>query len=100
MLYVIIGQDIENSLPKRLAARADHLARLEQLLSEGRMILAGPLPAIDSNDPGEAGFTGSLIVAEFESLEQAQAWADEDPYIKSGVYRHITVKPFKQVLPS
>ena len=99
MLYVIIGQDIENSLDKRLAARPDHLQRLEDLKQEGRLLVAGPFPAIDSIDPGPAGFSGSLIVAEFESLEAAQAWADQDPYIATGVYASVSVKPFKKVLP-
>ncbi len=99
MLYAIISQDIENSLEKRLSVRPDHLARLEDLKQQGRLILAGPHPAIDSNDPGEAGFTGSLVVAEFDSLTDAQSWADEDPYITAGVYAEVTVKPFKMVLP-
>ena len=100
MLYAIISQDVENSLQSRLKARPDHLARLETLQNEGRLILAGPHPAIDSNDPGEAGFTGSLIVAEFASLDDAQSWADADPYIASGVYQQVAVKPFKQVFPN
>lgn len=100
MLYAIMGQDIDNSLEKRTAARAEHLARLEQLLQDGRMVLAGPFPAIDAETPGTAGFTGSLIVAEFESLEAAKAWADADPYIEAGVYQHVTVKPFKKVFPA
>lgn len=100
MLYAIISQDTENSLQARLGARPDHLARLQQLQNEGRLVLAGPHPAIDSNDPGEAGFTGSLVVAEFPSLEDAQLWADKDPYIAAGVYQQVTVKPFKQVLPA
>lgn len=99
MLYAIIAQDQENSLEKRLAARPDHIARLESLKSEGRLILAGPHPAIDSEDPGTNGFSGSLIVAEFDSLEQACAWADQDPYVAAGVYRHVDIKPFKKVLP-
>jgi len=99
MLYAIVATDVANSLEKRLAARPAHLERLTALKNEGRVVLAGPLPAIDSNDPGPAGFTGSLIVAEFESLNAAQAWADADPYIKAGVYDHVVVKPFKQVLP-
>ena len=99
MLYAIISQDVENSLPLRKSARADHLARLETLQNEGRLIIAGPHPAIDSNDPGDAGFTGSLIVAEFASLEDAKTWADNDPYIAAGVYKNVTVKPFKQVFP-
>lgn len=99
MLYAIIANDIENTLSKRLAARPDHLARLEILKNEGRLILAGPNPAIDSNDPGDAGFTGSLVVAEFTTLQDAQEWADADPYIKAGVYDKVTIKPFKKVLP-
>jgi len=99
MLYAIIASDVANSLEKRLAARPAHIERLQQLKAEGRVVLAGPHPAIDSNDPGEAGFSGSLIVAEFESLAAAQAWADADPYIAAGVYDEVVVKPFKQVLP-
>ena len=99
MLYAIVGQDIENSLEKRLAARPDHLARLNTLREEGRLILAGPFPAIDSVDPGPNGFSGSLIVAEFTNLAAAQQWADADPYIEAGVYASVSVKPFKQVLP-
>lgn len=99
MLYAIISEDVANSLPLRKQARADHLARLETLKDQGRLILAGPHPAVDSNDPGEAGFTGSLVVAEFPSLEAAQQWADADPYIAAGVYAGVTVKPFKKVLP-
>ena len=99
MLYAIIASDVENSLENRLAARPAHIERLQQLKAEGRVVLAGPHPAIDSNDPGEAGFSGSLIVAEFESLAAAQSWADADPYIAAGVYDKVVVKPFKQVLP-
>ncbi|MBI6922845.1 MULTISPECIES: YciI family protein [Pseudomonas] len=99
MLYAIIASDVANSLEKRLAARPAHIERLQQLKAEGRVVLAGPHPAIDSNDPGEAGFSGSLIVAEFETLAAAQAWADADPYIAAGVYDKVVVKPFKQVLP-
>jgi uncharacterized protein YciI len=99
MLYAIIGEDVENSLEKRLSVRPLHLQRLQALQDAGKLVLAGPHPAIDSNDPGAAGFSGSLIVAEFDSLEQAQQWADADPYIEAGVYAHITVKPFKKVLP-
>lgn len=99
MLYAIIASDVENSLDKRLAARPAHIERLQQLKAEGRVVLAGPHPAIDSNDPGAAGFSGSLIVAEFDSLAAAQAWADADPYIAAGVYDKVVVKPFKQVLP-
>ena len=100
MLYAIISQDVENSLQDRLKARPEHLARLETLQSEGRLVLAGPHPAIDSNDPGDAGFTGSLVVAEFTSMNAAQNWADADPYIAAGVYQQVTVKPFKQVFPN
>ena len=99
MYYAIISQDVENSLEKRKTARPAHLARLETLKSEGRLLLAGPCPAIDSEDPGEAGFTGSVVVAEFESLQQAKAWADADPYVEAGVYADVMVKPFKKVLP-
>jgi len=99
MLYAIIASDVANSLEKRLAARPAHIERLQQLKAEGRVVLAGPHPAIASNDPGEAGFSGSLIVAEFDSLAAAQAWADADPYIAAGVYDKVVVKPFKQVLP-
>ncbi|MBU1191251.1 MAG: YciI family protein [Gammaproteobacteria bacterium] len=99
MLYAIISREHENSLEKRLAARPAHLARLEQLRDTGRLILAGPHPAIDSPDPGPAGFTGSLVVAEFASLEAARAWADADPYLEAGVYAEVLVKPFKKVLP-
>ncbi|NLC20614.1 MAG: YciI family protein [Halomonadaceae bacterium] len=99
MLYAIISEDVKNSLERRLAARPDHLARLEKLRDEGRLVLAGPHPAVDSSTPGEAGFTGSLVVAEFDSLEAAQAWADADPYVIAGVYAAVTVKPFNKVLP-
>jgi len=99
MLYAIIATDVENSLESRLSARPAHLARLEQLKSEGRLILAGPHPAVDSNDPGPAGFSGSLIVAEFDSLQAAQKWAEADPYRAAGVYASTLVKPFKLVLP-
>ncbi len=99
MLYAISGEDIPESLEKRLAARAAHLERLNTLQEEGRLILAGPYPAIDSPDPGPAGFSGSLIVAEFESLEAARIWAETDPYATSGVYAKLTVNPFKKVLP-
>lgn len=99
MLYAIIATDIPGTLERRLAARPEHLARLEQLKTEGRLVLAGPHPAIDSNDPGAAGFTGSLVVAEFDSLEVAQAWAAADPYKAAGVYGQVEVKPFKKVLP-
>ncbi|KIO35592.1 YciI family protein [Shewanella sp. cp20] len=99
MWYMISSQDVENSLEKRLQARPDHLARLQALSDEGRLMIAGPHPAIDSDNPGEAGFTGSLVVAEFDSLEAAQAWADQDPYVAAGVYQSVIVKPFKRVLP-
>lgn len=99
MLYAIIATDVANSLEKRLAARPEHLERLQQLKAEGRVVLAGPHPAVDSNDPGAAGFTGSLIVAEFPSLADAQAWAEADPFVSAGVYANVVVKPFKQVLP-
>lgn len=100
MWYAIVGEDVANSLEKRLSVRPAHLARLKQLQDEGRLLLAGPLPAIDSNDPGPAGFTGSLIVAEFASLQAAQTWADADPYIGAGVYAQVSVKPFKKVFPA
>ncbi len=99
MLYAVISEDNENSLDKRLSVRPAHVERLQQLKTEGRLILAGPHPAIDSDDPGTNGFTGSLIIAEFDSLEAAQQWADKDPYIEVGVYKQVTVKPFKKVLP-
>ena len=99
MLYAIISEDNDNSLEKRLSVRPAHLERLQQLQNQGRLVLAGPHPAIDSEDPGSAGFTGSLIVAEFESLDQAQQWADDDPYIRADVYKQVTVKPFKKVFP-
>lgn len=97
MLYVIFAQDIANSLEKRLAVRPAHLARLQALRDEGRLLTAGPLPAVDSNDPGAAGFTGSAVIAEFASLTEAQAWAESDPYVEAGVYESVIVKPFKQV---
>lgn len=100
MLYVINGEDVPSSLEKRMAVRSEHLKRIQVLQEEGRLILAGPYPSIDSQDPGPAGFSGSLIVAEFESLEAAQAWAEADPYVSAGVYREVTVKPFKKVLPA
>ncbi|MEJ2181604.1 MAG: YciI family protein [Gammaproteobacteria bacterium] len=99
MWYAIVGEDVENSLEKRLTARPAHLKRLNQLSQNNRLLVAGPNPAIDSENPGEAGFTGSVVIAQFESLEQAQQWADEDPYIAAGVYKNVTVKPFKKVLP-
>jgi len=97
MLYAITGTDVENSLEKRLAVRTEHLERLNQLQHQGRLLLAGPLPAIDSEDPGAAGFTGSLIVAEFASLDDAKDWANGDPYATSGVFESVSVKPFKKV---
>lgn len=99
MWYVIIGEDADNSLPARLATRPAHLERLLALRDAGRLLVAGPNPAIDANDPGEAGFSGSVIIAEFDSLEAAQTWADADPYKAAGVYQRVTVKPFKKVLP-
>lgn len=98
MFYAIISEDIENSLSKRQSARPAHLDRLNKLADQERLMLAGPHPAIDSTDPGEAGFSGSLVIAEFDSLEQAEAWADADPYVAAGVYQKVTVKPFKRVL--
>jgi len=100
MLYAIVGQDVPDSLAARLAARPAHVERLKALQEQGRMILAGPFPSIDSPDPGPAGFSGSLIVAEFASLEAAQAWAAADPYVTAGVYGSVSVKPFKQTMPS
>ncbi len=99
MYYAIIGTDVAGSLERRQSARRAHLARLEQLRDEGRLLLAGPFPAVDSVDPGPAGFRGSLIVAEFDSLEAAQAWAQADPYVAAGVYEQVTVQPFRKVLP-
>ena len=100
MFYAIVGQDVPDSLGKRLAARPAHLERLHALQQAGRLLLAGPFPAIDSADPGAAGFSGSLIVAEFDSLDEAQAWADADPYVAAGVYAGVSVKPFRKVLPA
>jgi len=99
MLYAIIAQDIENSLLKRMQARPDHVARLNELKDEGRLILAGPHPSIDVSEPGEAGFSGSLVVAEFDDLQKACEWADADPYVAAGVYSSVVVKPFNKVLP-
>jgi uncharacterized protein len=99
MWYAITGQDVENSLQQRLAARPAHLARLQALKDAGRLLLAGPFPAIDAEDPGPAGFTGSLIVAEFDDIAAAQAWAEADPYVAAGVFASTTVKPFRKVLP-
>ena len=97
MYYMIYSQDVENSLEQRLKVRPDHLLRLTELREQGRLLTAGPLPAIDSEDPGAAGFTGSLVVAEFDSLAAAQAWADADPYLLNGVYQSVVVKPYKKV---
>ena len=99
MLYAVIGRDFAGSLDRRLAARTAHLQRLQQLKAAGRLVLAGPHPAIDAQDPGPAGYTGSLVVAEFSSLEDAKQWADGDPYVAAGVYAEVLVKPFKKVLP-
>lgn len=100
MLYAIVGRDRQGSLEQRLRVRPEHLSRLHALQEQGRLLLAGPFPAIDAPDPGPAGFTGSLIVAEFASLEAAQAWADADPYIAAGVYEEVSVKPFRKALPA
>jgi uncharacterized protein YciI len=100
MWYTIVGEDVAGSLDKRLASRPAHLERLNALQAEGRLLLAGPFPAIDSIDPGPAGFSGSLIVAEFDSLEAAQTWANADPYVAGGVYTQVSVRPFKKVLPA
>ncbi|GAB7219916.1 YciI family protein [Vibrio comitans] len=97
MWYVIFSQDVEDSLQKRLSVREQHLERLQNLQSQGRLLTAGPMPAIDSENPGEAGFTGSTVIAQFESLQDAKAWADADPYIEAGVYQNVIVKPFKKV---
>ncbi|MEM5530015.1 YciI family protein [Gammaproteobacteria bacterium AS21] len=99
MLYVIVAQDTSDSLEKRLATRGEHLARLNLLNEQGRLVIAGPNPAVDSEDPGSAGFSGSVIIAQFESQAQAEQWASDDPYIKAGVYASVSVKPFKKVLP-
>lgn len=99
MWYAIIAEDIPGTLQKRLAARPEHVARMQSLLDEGRLLVAGPHPAIDAEDPGDAGFTGSLVIAEFDSLEAAQGWAAADPYIAAGVWTSATVKPFKKALP-
>ena len=100
MLYAIIAEDVTNSLQDRLAARPEHLERLTALQEQGRLILAGPHPAIDTEEPGEMGFSGSLVVAEFDSLQDAKAWADADPYVTAGVYAKVTIKPFKKVFPN
>ena len=99
MLYAIMSQDVENSLEKRKGARLDHIARLNKLQDEGRLILAGPHPSIDVSEPGEAGFSGSLIVAKFDDLQEARNWADADPYVSAGVYSSVVIKPFNKVLP-
>jgi uncharacterized protein YciI len=99
MYYVVCSEDVEDSGPLRAQARPAHLERLEQLKQQGRLLVAGPCPAIDASDPGPAGFTGSVVIAEFDSLETAQAWADKDPYVSAGVYASVVVKPFKRVLP-
>lgn len=99
MWYAIISTDVEDSAPRRARARAGHLTRLEALRDAGRLLVAGPHPAIDVEDPGDAGFSGSLVIAEFESLAAARAWADDDPYVEAGVYREVVVKPFRKVLP-
>lgn len=100
MWYTIVGQDTPNSLEKRLSARPAHIARLQALQNDGRLLLAGPFPAVDAADPGTAGFTGSLIVAEFPSLMEAEAWAQADPYVSAGVYAQVMVKPFKKTFPA
>ena len=99
MWYAIMSEDVENSLELRKAARPAHLERVKELVAEGRLLIAGPHPAVDGIDPGPAGFSGSLIIAEFDSLQDAETWANEDPYVQAGVYAKVTVKPFKQVLP-
>lgn len=99
MWYAIIAEDVPNSLEKRLEARPNHLARLTTLQNEGRLLLAGPFPAIDAQHPGQAGFSGSLIVAEFHDIDAAKQWANEDPYVSAGVYQHVIVKPFRKTLP-
>ena len=99
MYYAIISEDVEDSLPLRTRARPAHIDRLNQLKNEGRLLVAGPHPALDTPEPGDAGFTGSLVIAEFDSLEAARSWADADPYVEACVYRQVTVKPFKAVLP-
>jgi hypothetical protein len=99
MWYAIMGEDVDNSLPLRKRVREAHVARLTELTNQGRLLAAGPHPAVDADDPGPAGFTGSLIIADFPSLQEARAWADADPYVAGGVYAQVTVKPFKRVLP-
>ena len=100
MYYLIYSEDVENSLPLRMKVRDLHIARLTELQNQGRLLVAGPCPAIDCENPGDAGFTGSLIIAQFASLSDAQSWADKDPYIDAGVYQKVTVKPYKKVLPA
>ncbi|MDD4927997.1 MAG: YciI family protein [Gallionella sp.] len=100
MLYTIIGQDTPDSLEKRMASRPAHVARLQSLQAQGRLLLAGPFPAVDAEDPGAAGYTGSLIVAEFSQLAEAQAWADADPYVAGGVYSRVSVQPFRKTFPA
>jgi len=99
MLFAIVSDDVTDSGPLRAQARSDHLQRLHALRDQGRLIIAGPCPAIDANEPGPAGFTGSIVIAEFNDLSQAQDWADTDPYVAAGVYQRVTIKPFKHVLP-
>ncbi|HWM28379.1 MAG TPA: YciI family protein [Woeseiaceae bacterium] len=99
MWYAVMSEDVENSLERRGKVRAAHLARLSALVNEGRLLVAGPHPAIDAEDPGSAGFTGSLVIVDFPSLEDAQTWAADDPYVEAGVYARVVVKPFKKVLP-
>jgi len=99
MYYAILCEDVANSLPLRQGARPDHLARLQALADQGKLLAAGPHPALDTEDPGEAGFTGSLVIAEFNSLEAATSWADDDPYVSAGVFKNVTIKPYKLVLP-
>jgi uncharacterized protein YciI len=99
MWYVIHGTDVDNSRERRLTVRTQHLARLQKLRDEGRLLLAGPFPAVDASDPGPAGYTGSLVVAEFDALDEARAWAEADPYVAAGVYANVSVKPFRRVLP-
>ncbi len=99
MLYAIISEDVENSLEKRKTVRSEHLSRIQELKDKGKLVIAGPHPAIDSDDPGPSGFTGSLIIAEFDCLDDAEIWAKSDPFVKAGVYKNVSIKPFKKVLP-
>jgi uncharacterized protein YciI len=99
MWYMIYAEDVDNSLDIRMAARPAHLERIAKLVEQGRILVAGPTPAVDSEDPGPAGFTGSLIIAQFDNLQEAQKWADTDPYVEAGVFKSVTVKPYKKVLP-